>query len=554
MEAARLEELRLAALESRIEADLASAAHEALVPELEALIASHPYRERLRGQLMLALYRSGRQAEALEAYQAARRMLVDELGLDPSPQLQELEAAILRHDPALVPAPQAARRRLPVPLTPLVGRQLELAAVTALLRDPDVRLLTLTGPGGTGKTRLALAAATELADELLDGALFIDLSPLEDADLVETTIARAFEVGESADRTPLEALKDALGEARMLLLLDNFERVHEAAPLVTKLLAAAPGLTVLVTSRVVLHVSGEHEYTVPPLAVPARGVEADVEALSQNEAVALFVARASAVLPGYRLTADDAPAVAEICRALDGLPLALELAAARTKLLSPQELLDRLARRLDELSGGPRDAPARQQTLRAAIDWSYDLISPEEQELFRRLSVFVGGFDLAAAEAVAGADLDLLTSLVDKSLLRHRDGRFRMLETVRQYAQELLEAAGEEDATRRRHAEHFLALAEELEPRRREPAALATIERDYDNLRAALAFAAQSSSARVATAPGGDALALLVHPRLSERGSSAPRGCARSRRRQAAEPPRGGADRRRRTGLGAGRR
>jgi predicted ATPase/DNA-binding SARP family transcriptional activator len=495
-EGARLEERRTAVIEQRIDSELQCGLHAELVGELEARVVEHPYRERLRLLLMLALYRSGRQAESLDAYQAARRALLDDLGIEPGPALQELERAILRQDPSLqLEAPHARRTNLPAPVTRLIGRELEVAAAAGLLRREDVRLLTLTGAGGTGKTRLALAVAEELISDFDDGVWLVTLAAVRDPALVPSTIAATLGVDESRGGSLGDDLQAHLRGKHMLLVLDNFEHLAPAAALLAELLAAGPKLNVLVTSRSALRLSGEHEYSVPPLALPERATWNDAESLLRNDSVALFVARAQAARPDFLLNG-GARLVAEICVALDGLPLALELAAARMNVLSLETLRERLEQRLPLLVRGPRDLPDRQRTLRSTIDWSYELLDPDERLLFARLSVFSGGCTLQAFEDVCDAGLDALASLVDKSLVRRRGAagdevRFGMLETIREYATERLEAGNDADEWRRRHARHFLALAEEAEPRLKSeeaPVWLARLEREHDNLRSALVW------------------------------------------------------------------
>jgi predicted ATPase/transcriptional regulator with XRE-family HTH domain len=356
---------------------------------------------------------------------------------------------------------------LPVQTTPFVGREHELAAVVALLKRDPVRLLTLTGPGGTGKTRLAIQAAQEASDHFPGGVAFVPLAALADPALVLSAVAGALGIGEPSDRITINAVQASIGPRRVLLVLDNFEHLLAGAPTVGDLLTVCPQLVILATSRSPLHLSAEYEYPVPGMALPAEQHRPHLAVLARVDAVAFFLERARAVKPAFALTEENASAIVEICRRLDGLPLALELAAPRLRLFPPEALLARLEHRFDLLTGGAGDRPSRQRTLRDAIDWSYGLLTPEEQSLFARLGVFVGGCTIEAAEAVCnpeGGDLlERLTSLVEKSLLQgqgEQEERLSLLETIREYALERLDERGEENAIRRRHAAYFLALAE----------------------------------------------------------------------------------------------
>src|SRR5256885_1835857 len=407
----------------------------------------------------------------------------------------------------------AHANNLPIQPTPFIGREQEVQECLHLLRRDEVRLLTLTGPGGIGKTRLALQVAAELSEVFPDGLSFVNLAPLRDPALVVPTIAEALDLQETGEQPLLDLVKAFLREKRLLLLLDNFEQVVSAALQVAELLAACPQLKVLVTSRMGLHVQAEQEFTVPPLAVPEPRHLPDLVALSQYEALALFLSRAQTVKPEFQLSNANARSVAEICRHLDGLPLAIELAAARLKLLPPQALLARLGQRLAVLTSGARDVPLRQQTLRNTITWSYDLLGAAEQQLFRRLSVFVGGWTLEAAEALyvalddgrsdgAGALLDHMTSLLDNSLLHRMDSegnelRFAMLETIREYALEALAESRELNVAREAHAAYYLRLVEAEQEREgvRQGERLELLELEHDNLRAALRFTLEPAEA-----------------------------------------------------------
>ena len=501
-EQARLAELRLTAVEERARLRLAAGRDAEVLAEVEPLVAAHPLRERLRAHQMTALYRAGRQGEALAVYADLRRALDDELGLDPSPELEALHDAVLRRHPDLDP-PAVARPRpyapLPARLTAVLGRGEELERVAQLCRDR--RLVTLTGPGGAGKTTLATEAARTVADRFPDGVVLVELAGVEDPARVPAAVVDALRLAGDAAVDPAERLVGALRGSRLLLVVDNCEHVVDAcAGLLERLLTGCPSVHVLASSREALAVPGEVQLPVRPLPVPPVGAAPDE--LAANDAVRLFAERAWAASPAFVLDDSTLGPVAEICRRLDGLPLALELAAARVAVLPVDRIAERLSDRFALLTAGPRTAAARHRTLQATLDWSHTLLDDEERVLFRRLAVFRGSWTLEEAEAAcagdpvpAGAVLDVLGRLVARSLVvdaHGNDGRFRMLETVRAYAARRLDEAGERPAFARRHAEAVLAVAEAAAPLLRgrdQHTALARLRAERDNVDAALAWA-----------------------------------------------------------------
>ncbi len=440
------------------------------------------------------------------------RSLAEALEL-PEDERASLFASVPRRGAATPAAPTGAPVPAPpIPPTLLVGRERDVAAVRSLLESGDARLVTLTGPGGVGKTRLALEVIRDAADLYPDGVVFVELAPLGDAMLVLSAVSQVLGVRTTSDRPLLESLQIQLHEKRFLLVLDNFEHLLEAAPEVASLVSSCPKLTVLTTSRAPLRVRGESQYSVPPLELPDPARTPDVEEVAEAPAAHLFVERAREASASFELTRANAATVATICRRLEGLPLALELAAAKVSLLGPAALLQRLDQALE--TGGTRDLPERQQTMRATLQWSHDLLSEEEKALFRRLSVFAGGFTLEAAEAVGAARevgtdevLGLLGRLAEQSLVvaevneEGEEPRYRMLEPVRQYAQELLEESGEAEQTWRRHAEFFLALTEAAEPELEgsdQVEWMDRLDRENANLRAAMGWALSVGDAEMA--------------------------------------------------------
>lgn len=480
IESERLDELRLDCLERSLEAEAALGDASAAIAELQALVAERPDREGPRAALMRAHYRAGRQADALAAYEEGRAYLDDALGLEPSPQLRELQRRILNHDPSLADGAGRSTPALPAAPTPLVGRERDVESLLELVSRDDVRLLTVAGAGGIGKSRLALELARRSSERFTDGVVLVELTQIRDERHVASLLGEAVGAPEASEAPSWEALGRFLAGRELLLVLDNVEHLAAVGPQLSALCRAAPKLTAVATSRKVLHVTGEQVYVVSPLE-PA-------------DALALFRARAEAVAPGYG--AGEEETMAQICARLDNLPLAIELAAARAIALTPSALLDRLGDRLGLLVDGPRDLPDRQRTLHETLRWSADLLSSGERDGLARLAPFTGGFGLSAAETAAGLSLTELQALVSSSLVNRvavaDDPRFSMLETVREYALELLGdgRAAAEKAHATFYADLAAAYREYLESDdndgSRQSAWLARLDTDIANLRAAL--------------------------------------------------------------------
>ncbi len=491
----RLEAMHAVAVEEQVHVGLQLGRHDLLLPRIQELASQHPFREGIWADLMLALYRCGRHAEALATFSRLRSTLGEELGVDPSPELVDLEQQILQHDPALRLRAPTLAGNLPARLTSFVGRAKELSDLGRLLSVS--RLVNLVGPAGSGKTRLAIEVAEDLAAAYPDGVWLVELAPTASPEEVVEAITSSLGVTSQPGQRTRAVLDSYLAGRVLLLVLDNCEHVIDGvAPLAVGLLSAHPGLTVLATSRESLGVVGETIHDVAPLAFPTD----DDAQITAFDAVQLFVERVQAVDPQFELNGSTDSAVAQICRRLDGLPLALELAAAKARSIPPEQLSRHLGERFDLLSSPTRTAAPRHQTLRAAIDWSYDSLAPAGRALFRRLSVFRGGFDFEAAQQVCGAAplapnhiLTVLSDLVDKSLVGivHRPAvgtRYRLLETLREYGQRRLDRA-EADRMRRAHAEYFRTVAERAAPQLRGPRQepwLRRLESDADNLREAL--------------------------------------------------------------------
>ena len=534
-ERARLEELRLTALEERIEADLELGQQAQVVAELQTLVAEHPLRERLCGRLMLALYRSGRQAEASTVFHRLRNALDEAEGMEPGSALQQLLTQILNQDPRLnlaptpIPQQQPTKHNLPLQLTSFVGREKELSELRRSLSEG--RLVSLVGPAGVGKTRLALQAANGLVANHRDGVWLVELAPISDAGLAPQAIASVVTPREQPGRLPVDSLVSELRNRDVLLLLDNCEHLLESvAAAVESILRQCSGVRVLVTSRERLSLAGERIVQVRPLATTELEATLPLETLLRFDAVHLFTDRAGLVVPSFSLNATNAKTIVQICRRLEGIPLALELAAAHMNAISAEAMLDRLDDRF-RLLGHSRGGTAHHRTLRAALDWSHGLLAEEEKVLFRRLSVFVGGFQLESAEAVCGFEplapddvVALMARLVDKSLVTAEPGpntqAYRLLETMREYAEQRLAEVGEVDDVRARHARRYVSLAETDRPllRSLENAAwLARMMQEEGNLRAALEWSASVDSCTEA-AELGLKLATALGPFWESRG------------------------------------